>query len=178
MADILLKTETGKQKEYYGIETITVQRVGGGTAAYSFGYPAPTEHWEQMTEFLSQNTYTKYTANVQFGKLVSSDIADFGLWYLNNYDAIKLLEKTSWSNFQPVSGGALLSNNYSANKGLYLFDSKEMTARQVYPYGYSWSVFQKIGGGYLVSGAGTGLLYYDETSKTAIQIYAKGTYWS
>ena len=118
MPNVLLKNEIGEDVEYENVDTVTLRKVDGGTATYTYGLPEPTENWRMIhnyRESISSNPgaplrslYSVYSCQVANGFLVSSSLSNFGLWLESSYNAIKLDDR-NFTNMYPVTDGAVYS---------------------------------------------------------------------
>lgn len=160
MPDILIKNEIGEDIEYDGVLSISVKTVDGGTAQFNFGVPEQEESRKKMLAFLSDNHYSHYNFTYDNIQLVSSNLPDFGLWYLTSYAAVKLMGGENWSNFKAVDGGVLITSS-SARQGIFFFNYETLSVEKLYDTGYNINCYHSVPGGYLLSGNLYGIYFYD-----------------
>lgn len=93
MPNIYLKNEIGEDIAYENIDTLTVRRVEGGTATYTFGNPQATDAWNMVEDLVNNSSnsgYSTYTLQTSNGRIVSSDAPDFGVWFQSRNDAWRI----------------------------------------------------------------------------------------
>ena len=69
MPNVLLKNEIGEDVEYENVDTVTLRKVDGGTATYTYGLPEPTENWRMIhnyREAVSSNPVLRSEACILF----------------------------------------------------------------------------------------------------------------
>ena len=127
MPNILLKNEVGEDIAYNDVDTVTLRRVEGGTATYTFQRPNATDEWWMIQNFINgdvrTNMFSKYQVAVPSGRIVSSTEQIFGTWYQSRYDACRI-STTQLNQMYAVPDGAILANNAN-NSALYLWDDTD-----------------------------------------------------
>ena len=177
MPDIRLKDRDGTLTPYYGVNSLTVPSViEGETVTFSVAGPSPTAAWYAMQAVLADSNYTKYTCTLDNGVLISANITDFGLWWMTEYDAVKVSDAVSKTEFMyKVNADCLLSGT-TPGMGIWLFDAETQTISQVYSTAYYWRYFQDVGDGCLISGTSqtgtySGIVFYDYATKAVTKVY-------
>lgn len=126
MPNVYLKNEIGEDVEYEDIDTVTLRRVEGGTATYTYGDPQVTDEWKLVESIVTgdarTNLFTKYTVAVPSGRIVSYTEPAFGTWYQSRHDA-RRISTVLLNQMFAVPGGAVLSNN-STGGSIYYWDDE------------------------------------------------------
>ena len=171
MPNVLLKNEIGEDVEYENVDTVTLRKVEGGTATYTYGLPEPTENWRMIhnyREAVSSNSgaplrslYTVYSCQIANGFLVSSSLANFGLWLQSSYDAIKLDDR-NFTNMYSVDGGAVLLTGNS----IYYYETLSRTLTLIDDRCGSYEKPIAIGDKYFIGGGIRWLIYNPVTKET------------
>ena len=146
MPDILIKNEVGEDVEYDGVLSISVKTVDGGTAQFNFGVPEQEESRKQMLAFLSDTAYSHNTFTYDNIQLTSSNLTDFGLWYITSYAAVKVMDGENWGNFKAVEGGVLFTSSASNHSGVYFFNPVTLSVEKLCDTGYSLSYMIQVDG--------------------------------
>lgn len=124
MPNVLLKNEIGEDIAYNDVDTVTLRRVEGGTATYTFQRPNPTDEWWMIQNFISgdgrSGVISKSQITVPSGKIISSSDPGFGTWYQSRYDAWRI-SNSYLNQLYSVPNGAILAYG-SSNSALYLWD--------------------------------------------------------
>ena len=124
MPNVLLKNEIGEDIAYNDVDTVTLRRVEGGTATYTFQRPNPTYYWWMIQNFISgdgrSGVISKNQITVPSGKIISSSDPGFGTWYQSRYDAWRV-SNSYLNQLYSVPNGAILAYG-SSNSALYLWD--------------------------------------------------------
>ena len=178
MPNVKLKDGSGNEIVYEGVTTLTVPDADGENIVSFVYQQSPSLMRLYIQEFLD-GPDTKYKVPFKDGILLSSNILGFGLWYVTEYEAIKIYNLgDSWQYFFNTPVGCLCSNNQS-NDGLLLVDL-EMLAVTKLMSGYGWQMFYETEFGCLVynnNGGTNGIKYFQYASKTIITVYAGYAYY-
>lgn len=157
MPNILLKNEIGEDVEYENVDTVTLRKVEGGTATFTHGLPEPTDNWRMIQAYRDsasttgsalRSLYTLHSCAISNGHLVSSSLADFGLWLQSTYDAIKIDER-NFTNMYTVDGGALLL----FGSALYFYETNLRQLTLLDSYCGSFGKPIQIGDKYYIGGS-------------------------
>jgi len=128
MPNIYLKNEIGEDIAYENIDTLTVRRVEGGTATYTFGNPQATDAWNMVEELIhtpnDASGYYTYVLETNSGKIVSSSYPNFGTWFQSRNDAWRISDSNAQSMSASYIGvatdfGAVL---YNIQNKAYVWD--------------------------------------------------------
>lgn len=174
MPDILIKNEVGIPVTYEGITSITVPTADGGTATFNNGIPNPTITREEMENFLNNGSpnYTVYSFTFEAGRLVSSNLADFGLWYVTDFDAIKIYDGNNWGTFRDLGDGIIISSNTGSIPGLLYFSKEDHTAELIHSGSFSNVTWTTIPTGYLLSNnSNSNILRFNSTTHAVDEVF-------
>ena len=167
MPNILLKNEVGEDIAYNDVDTVTLRRVEGGTATYTFQRPNATDEWWKIQNFINgdarTNLFTKYQVSVPSGRIVSSTEQIFGTWYQSRYDAWRI-SNTMFNQMYAVPDGAILANNNS-NAALYLWDDTDKELKVLSSNAGNITNFRAYGDKYFIATYRYWLLYDPETKQ-------------
>ena len=179
MPNVLLKNEIGEDVEYENVDTVTLRKVDGGTATYTYGLPEPTENWRMIhnyREAVSSNPgaplrslYSVYSCQVANGFLVSSSLTNFGLWLESSYDAIKLDDR-NFTNMYPVTDGAVLLTGNS----IYYYETLSRTLTLIDDRCGSYEKPIAIGDKYFIGGSIRWLIFNPGTKETVCILDGNG----
>ena len=124
MPNVLLKNEVGEDIAYNDVDTVTLRRVEGGTATYTFQRPNATDAWKMIQQFITGDGRTSLISKSQLtvpnGKIISSSEPGFGTWYQSRYDAWRI-STLNINQMYAVPNGAILANSGS-NSAIYFWD--------------------------------------------------------
>ena len=131
MPNIYLKNEIGEDIAYENIDTLTVRRVEGGTATYTFGNPQATDAWNMVESFVSTSYQVSGYSSPRMcitdtGRLVASDAPNFGTWFQSRNDAWRVSNGVFNIGVQTVFGAVL-----SLNSNSYIWDDTNNTLTAV-----------------------------------------------
>ena len=184
MPNILLKNEVGEDIAYNDVDTVTLRRVEGGTATYTFQRPNATDEWWMIQNFINgdvrTNMFSKYQVAVPSGRIVSSTEQIFGTWYQSRYDACRI-STTQLNQMYAVPDGAILANNAN-NSALYLWDDTDKELKVLSSNAGNIYNFRAYGDKYFIATYRYWLLYDPETKQvtqllqgTALSAYCLDT---
>ena len=153
MPNVLLKNEIGEDIAYNDVDTVTLRKVEGGTATYTFQRPNATDEWWKIQNFINgdarTNLYSKYHVAVPSGRICSSSEQTFGTWYQSRYDAYRI-STMQLNQMYAVPNGALLASN-SSNSSLFLWDDEDKELRELAVNAGNVLNFREYGGKYFIA---------------------------
>ncbi len=176
MPNILLKNEVGEDIAYNDVDTVTLRRVEGGTATYTFQRPNATDDWWMIQNYINgdsrTNMFSKYQVTVPSGRIVSSTEQLFGTWYQSRYDAWRI-STVQLSQMYAVPDGAILAGNNS-NSALYLWDDTDRELKVLSANAGNIYGFRACGGKYFIATYRYWLLYDPETKQVTELLQGTG----
>ena len=165
MPNILLKNEIGEDIAYNDVDTVTLRRVEGGTATYTFQRPNATDEWKMVEGVVSGDSrttmFSKSTLSVPSGKIVMYTEPSFGTWYQSRYDAWRI-STLQLNQMYAVPGGAILSINSTGNK-IFFWDDDEKELVELAANASPIYNFRKYGDKYFIATYRYWYLYDPET---------------
>lgn len=171
MPNVLLKNEVGEDIAYNDVDTVTLRRVEGGTATYTFQRPNPTDDWKMLQDFISGDARTSIISKAQVavpsGRIISSSDPGFGTWYQSRYDAWRI-STTNLNQMYAVPNGAILAYG-SSGSALYLWDDAELELKVLSSSAGQIYSFREYGGKYFIATYKYWLIY-DPEAKAVTEI--------
>ena len=167
MPNILLKNEVGEDIAYNNVDTVTLRKVEGGTATYTFQRPNPTDDWWKIQRFVGgdarTNIYSKTQITVPSGRLVSSNESGFGTWYQSRFDAWRI-STSNLNQMYTVPNGAILAYGNSSS-ALYLWDDEQLELTMLSSNAGNIHNVREYNGKYFISTYRYWLIYDPETKQ-------------
>ena len=167
MPNVLLKNEVGEDIAYNDVDTVTLRRVEGGTATYTFQRPNATDEWWMIQRFITgdarTNLISKTQVTVPSGKIVSSADAGFGTWYQSRYDAWRI-SASNLNQMYAVPNGAILAYGNSSS-ALYLWDDDDLELKVLSSNAGNIYNFRTYGGKYFIATYRYWLIYDPATKQ-------------
>jgi len=167
MPNVLLKNEIGEDIAYNDVDTVTLRRVEGGTATYTFQRPNATDEWWMIQRFITGdariNVISKSQITVPSGKIVSSAEVGFGTWYQSRYDA-RRISTSNLNQMYSVPNGAILAINNSSS-ALYLWDDTTLELKVLSSNAGNVYNFREYEGKYFIATYKYWLLYDPATKE-------------
>ena len=171
MPNVLLKNEVGEDIAYNDVDSVTLRRVEGGTATYTFQRPTPTDDWKMLNDFISgdarTNLISKSQVVVPSGRIISSSDPGFGTWYQSRYDAWRI-STTNLNQLYAVPNGAILAYGNSSS-ALYLWDDTALELKVLMTNAGQIYNFREFSGKYFISTYRYWLIY-DPAAKEVTQL--------
>ena len=171
MPNVLLKNEVGEDVAYNDIDSVTLRKVEGGTATFTFQNPKPTDAWKLVEGIVSgdgrTSLYAKYTLPVPSGKIVSYSEPSFGTWYQSRYDA-RRISTTMMNQLYAVPGGAILASSVNGGK-IYYWDDDNRELNEISSNASPIHNFREYGGKYFIA-AYRGWYLFDAQAKELTSI--------
>ena len=174
MPNIYLKNEIGEDVAYENIDTLTVRRVEGGTATYTFGNPQATDAWNMVEDLTrvsdSISGYTARSTTTNTGRMVSSSAPGFGTWFQSKNDAWRI-SNSQFSCATKTPFGAILSIAPDS----YIWDEVNNTLTAIGDIGHFYFDYavQRVGDRYVIFGS-KGVATVDVETLQSSTIYMYG----
>lgn len=167
MPNVLLKNEVGEDIAYNDVDTVTLRKVEGGTATYTFQRPNPTDDWKMLNDFISGDARTNLISKLQVvvpsGRIISSTDPGFGTWYQSRYDAWRI-STSNLNQMYAVPHGAILAYG-NTSSALYLWDDTTLELKVLSSNSGQIQNFREYNGKYFISTYKYWFIYDPETKE-------------